>query len=581
MKIQSKIKETFSDELLDLIAAICDTKRIPSLQKKMKTLRDLLYTYDIKFDILGGATNRIALFINGYAIKFALDNQGYRDNLVEYSICEELQPYVTKAYETNGYILVAECVRVMNETDFIARKQDMLNILMTMADDYLLGDVGYIKKNFTNWGIRDNGEIVILDYAYVHRATEKLFTCPVCGEGVLVYDHVFDKLVCTNKSVCHSTFTYNDRKTDQGDQVDLDMIEERKKLSLIIPKGSNGIITVQETKKGKFVTKDGKKVVIVDNDLDYLKMKEAQESMFVKISDTCEAMDALIDIALANKNNDDAAKEVAVQNLDNIVYVSNDDGVEYEVDPDYMSERIGREEDAKITGPYTAEEEEPSELDEEGGLDALIAMANAKRSSAPANTSTNSGNSAKEESSNAYTRYADEYIVLVEPEYEDDEEEAASESLEDDVEENIVLVEPEYEGNEDTMFEEVISLQDKYKKESAENADECQSDETASATDVSPEDADSKEDIPFHKLTEEDWKSMRSIKVVDRVSFFDEVERITKDAENIPDNLRIIAETLRKYRSLSEQSSVVFVTASQPAMEEQEKIGATLGGVEI
>lgn len=345
MILQSKIRHIFSDEVLSLAASICDTKRIDSSQEKMKLIADLLYTYDIKFGLLGGATNRFVLFIEGYAIKFALDSQGYRDNMIEYSICEELQPYVTKAYETNGYILVAECVRNMTESDFIARKQDMLNILMTLADDYLLGDVGYIKKNFTNWGIRDNGELVILDYAYCHRATESLFTCSVCGEGILVYDHVFEKLSCTNKSVCHATFTYDDKKTEQGDQVDLDMIEERKRSSLVLKQGTD-YVEIDDTDKGRLITKSGKKIIVVDDDITYQEMMEVRDKMLMINYDKAAGLDKLIERAMTASVSEVAKGTDTLVPDENGVVVSTDTA-DYVIDPEYQSERIGRMEDTK------------------------------------------------------------------------------------------------------------------------------------------------------------------------------------------------------------------------------------------
>lgn len=354
MKLKSKMRQMFSDELLYLIASVCDTARLESSQQKMKLLGDLLYTYDIKFSVLGGATNRFVLFIDGYAVKFALDSQGYRDNLIEYSICEELQPYVTKAYETNGYVLVAECVRTLQEADFIARKSDMLQILMTLSSDYLLGDVGYIRKNFTNWGIRDNGELVILDYAYCHRATEMLFTCSVCGEGILTYDHVFQNLVCTNKSVCHSVFTYDDKKSEQGDQVDLDMIAERKKTSLVLPSGV-AEIEIKDKSGGRLVTKNGKKLVIVDNDQKYDEMMEAMDEMVRIDYDARDALDNLLKMAVEGN--------VPKMSESVVTSVSTED-TEYEVDQDYLSERIGRKNNILKT----------QDEDDTNPLDKLLAM---------------------------------------------------------------------------------------------------------------------------------------------------------------------------------------------------------------
>ena len=74
----------FSPDLLKLIASIADTRQIDSNQRKMKMLQQLLVTHGIQFEVLGGATNRIALLIDTYAVKFAMDQEGYHDNFMEY-----------------------------------------------------------------------------------------------------------------------------------------------------------------------------------------------------------------------------------------------------------------------------------------------------------------------------------------------------------------------------------------------------------------------------------------------------------------------------------------------------------------
>ena len=379
-QLQSKIKSIFCSELLDLTASVCDTRRINSLQDKMKIIGDLLYTYDVKWGLLGGATNRFVVFVDGYAAKFALDHQGYRDNFIEYSICEELQPSVTRSYETNGYVTIAECVRTISESEFIARKQDVINILRMLSDSYLLGDVGYLKKNFTNWGVRDNGELVILDYAYVHRATETLFTCPVCGEGILSYDNVFDKLMCTNKTICHAKFTYEDIKAIQGEQVDLDMIEERKRMSLIVS-GKNTYANVEKpNKKGRLITRDGKSVIIVDNDELYRQMME-EKNMIAQKFKTPEALDMLVEVALADSSGDELEKNTIIQDFQNLI--SKDSEVTYELDPDYESERIGRKMDNKfiVHGPFDKHipgdectDRKESVPDDTTSLDDLVSM---------------------------------------------------------------------------------------------------------------------------------------------------------------------------------------------------------------
>ena len=309
MKVTSKIKTIFSEELLQRIAALCDTKRIPSNNQKMMILGNLLYTYGVEFEILGGATNRIALQIDGYAVKIAMDHQGYQDNLVEYSLSPELQPYVTKSYETNGYIQIQECVEVMTMTAFRIHFQNMRKILDSMCHDYLLGDVGTIEKNRTNWGLRD-GQPVILDYAYCHRLSEELFTCEKCGMP-LTYDNNYDRIMCSDTSACRASYSYNERKMIQGNQIDDDMIKERKSESIKLEKGviSKDIELVND----KIV---GDNYFIIDSPADmyeYNKMKEeAAMQLIVNGGDEMISLDERLSamIRLAKNPNDVKAKEI-------------------------------------------------------------------------------------------------------------------------------------------------------------------------------------------------------------------------------------------------------------------------------
>lgn len=312
--ITSKIKTIFGTKgdgnLLRYIAAICDNKRIESNAEKMVILGDLLFTYEVPYMILGGATNRIAMQIDGYAIKFAMDEQGYLDNLIEYSLSPELQPYVTKSYETNGYILIAECVEVINtETKWQYYKDAIKRTLYALCQDYLLGDVGYIKKNMTNWGIRD-GRPVILDYAYCHRFTENLFVCGLCGSQ-LTYDENFDILMCTNRSHCKARYTYNDRKSIQGKKVDEDMVAERKARSIRLPEG---IISKEVTILNREIIGDN--AMLINSREDYyrfLRIREERRKMRLEISNPADRLDAMI--ALAKNPNDEDAKKVIFDQL--------------------------------------------------------------------------------------------------------------------------------------------------------------------------------------------------------------------------------------------------------------------------
>lgn len=338
MQLKSKIKEVFSDELLKLFASVCDTRRIDSAHKKMKLIQQLLKKYEIPYQPLGGATNRIALMINGYTFKFALDRQGYKDNLMEYALSEELQPYVTKTYETSGYIIVAECIRMMTLEEWHLRAGDIKKVLEMLAQDYLLGDVGYIKKNFTNWGVRDDGSVVILDYAYCHRATENLFTCEVCGSGVLRYDSTYTFLKCSNATVCTAKYEYTERKLIQGDEVDWGMIDEVKEESIIIPKGKKSVEVTDND--GILVDGNIKIINTLDEYYEYLRRNQKMGINFDEekvLSLTIEQM----------KTKDPKRKAEIEKELDVLVSVEPDDeDVTERVDMDAINlELYGEEEE--------------------------------------------------------------------------------------------------------------------------------------------------------------------------------------------------------------------------------------------
>lgn len=248
MKMKSKIKSLFGTELRHELAAICDTKRIEKNTDKMDLVVRLLRSNGVSFDLLGGATNRIVVMMDGYAVKIAVDRQGFKDNWMEFSLSVETQPYTTKSYETNGYILVQACVRLITLEEWRARKPEILKILDAFGREYLLGDVGYYDLNMTNWGVQDDNSLVILDYAYCHRLTEELFTCPVCG-AILTYDTNCVNFLCSDRANCHEKYSYNDIKSIQGEDIDWDMIKERKKDAICVPEGKDFITVERDSDK--------------------------------------------------------------------------------------------------------------------------------------------------------------------------------------------------------------------------------------------------------------------------------------------------------------------------------------------
>lgn len=213
MNIKSRILEFLPKDLIIELNSICYDVLISDNNTKVNKMVAALDKYDVDYSELGPGTNRFAILIDGYVFKIAMDKDGVRDNLAEFSLSQELQPFVIKVYECNGLIIVTEYVTVISKEEFINNKDEIRHTLSFLAQGYLLGDVGSVTKNFMNWGFRDDGSLVILDFAYIYRVLGEEMICSglnsdgsLCTE-ILEYDSDFNKLICPR---CRKTYTFHD-----------------------------------------------------------------------------------------------------------------------------------------------------------------------------------------------------------------------------------------------------------------------------------------------------------------------------------------------------------------------------------
>jgi hypothetical protein len=211
--IRSRILEFLSRDLLMEINELCRNGSLGDNNKKINMLTNMLDKYNVDYSELGPGTNRYVVLIDGYVFKFAVDSDGVDDNLAEFSLSERLQPFVIKVYETNGIISVSEYVTVMSKEEFLNSKDNIRRILSILSESYLIGDMGTITKNYMNWGYRDDGSLVVLDFAYVYSLYGDEMVCnknlkdgTVC-KGYLEYDINFDMLRCPK---CFKTYDFID-----------------------------------------------------------------------------------------------------------------------------------------------------------------------------------------------------------------------------------------------------------------------------------------------------------------------------------------------------------------------------------
>lgn len=221
--LRSLVLEHFTfDCMLELYKLLKD----PSItnNEKRDELVGILDKYKIPHERIGTGTNRYTAIIDGFIMKFCLDDDGMIDNLREFKYTTYLQPDVIRVYESllDGLIMVCEYVEVMDIKDFYKSKvqDDWLKICERISSQYFIGDIGIDTKNYKNLGFRKNlnRDLVVLDFAYCYPLSYKAFTCNCSStRPILYYNEKYTHLICPK---CKKSYSFADirRKMSRAEQ---------------------------------------------------------------------------------------------------------------------------------------------------------------------------------------------------------------------------------------------------------------------------------------------------------------------------------------------------------------------------
>lgn len=232
-RLRSRTHEVFTEKAMADLFRLCKDRSETDNNKKADTILRILDSHNIDYVELGPGTNRMAVLVGNYVYKIAMDDQGLLDNINEFKISKELQPFVVKTYETNELFSVHEYVTLISREEFVEKPNPIKKILSILAETYLLGDVGYIPKNFCNWGYRDDGSLVILDFAHVYRVNPDQLVCTKDGT-ILEYDDNFHFLVCP---LCARKYTFMEirRRLSLDNQIQENIIAKELSYMLTEP----------------------------------------------------------------------------------------------------------------------------------------------------------------------------------------------------------------------------------------------------------------------------------------------------------------------------------------------------------
>lgn len=246
---RSLILENFNE---DLCLDIMKVTMLTDINNNTKNLyiKELLNDYNVPYTTLGSGTNRMAVLIDGYAVKIALDKDGMIDNKREFLYTKNLQPYVVKVYECspNGLIAVTEYVNIFTLQEFHQYQDEMKDILNLISNQFLIGDVGVTSKNYTNWGTRVDGTICILDFAYIYNVKYNVFNCECDDMSILRYDSNFVNLVCPN---CGRKYTFGELRRKISKKQQEAEIGDITELGYVLKKPVSEVELVPEFENGK------------------------------------------------------------------------------------------------------------------------------------------------------------------------------------------------------------------------------------------------------------------------------------------------------------------------------------------
>ncbi len=119
----------------------------------------------------------------------------------------------------------------------------MREILEAISEQYLIGDIGITSKNYVNWGIRPDGSICILDYAYCYNTTFGTFTCSCDDTSILQYDKSFVDLVCPT---CGKRYTFGDIRRRITRKAQEEEIGDIRRVGYNLTKAEEMVLRVDE-----------------------------------------------------------------------------------------------------------------------------------------------------------------------------------------------------------------------------------------------------------------------------------------------------------------------------------------------
>lgn len=191
--------------------------------QKAQEFYRILERNGIRFEQLGLGTNRVGIKINGFCYKFSLNKEGLTDTRREMYLSKNLGRDVVMVHEitSDGTLGVYEYVRTLSsEAELKQYYTKIQEMMKRITAKYFVGDMGIVTKNCRNIGVRSDGSVCSIDFAYIKSIRSSDLICPHC-HAMYQYADDFGSVYCN----CRSGIKFEElRRYFEDDSRDLERI---------------------------------------------------------------------------------------------------------------------------------------------------------------------------------------------------------------------------------------------------------------------------------------------------------------------------------------------------------------------
>lgn len=193
---------------------------------KVREFYRILDRNAVAFEPLGVGTNRVGVKIDGFCLKYSLNTEGLFDTRREMYLSKSLGRDTVMVHEitADGTLGTYEYVRTISSKSELMQYYEKIDqMLQRITAKFFVGDMGITEKNMRNIGVRADGSVCSIDFAYIKNVKSTDLICPYCHSM-----YQFEKGYTSVHWNCRSNIKFEElRRFFSDDSKDLERIPQQ------------------------------------------------------------------------------------------------------------------------------------------------------------------------------------------------------------------------------------------------------------------------------------------------------------------------------------------------------------------